>query len=169
MSYAGDREWSDQHLPEVKRIVGPMLLEPAQFEIDAKQSTDLIILAARDKRIAVRIRRPGFLPRYQYDFTVRARRDSGAETELMKMQRGFADWMFYGHARNKDGPGLAVWYVLDLDQWRYALMTERGVASAARQLIPNGDGTHFVAFDVREFGAQVVLASSITINRVNAT
>ncbi len=73
--YQPDRSWSDIFIPDIKRIVGPLLLEPASFEIDTKQATDLIILRARDQMIAARVRRPGFWDRYQYQFTIRARRD----------------------------------------------------------------------------------------------
>ena len=50
-------EWSDIFLPQIKKIVGPLLLEPASFELDASEATDLVVLKARDMRIGCRVRR----------------------------------------------------------------------------------------------------------------
>lgn len=48
MSYANDRSWSDQFIPDIQAKVGPILLSPAPFHADAQQATDLMILQARD-------------------------------------------------------------------------------------------------------------------------
>jgi hypothetical protein len=150
MSYVDDRSWSDKYLPFVKRIIGPLLLEPAALEEDNLRATDLIILKARDLRIACRIRRPGYAERYPFDFTIRCQRDSGAETEMAKLVNGFGDWFFYGHAASECF-GIDRYMVVDLAAWR-AHLIRRGWKLGKKS--SNGDGTHFMAFDVRDFAGQ---------------
>ena len=158
--YESDRCWSDRHLPEVYKIVGPLLMEPAPFELDAFESCDLTVIKAKDMRIGVRIRRPDYL-KFKNDITIRASRDSGADTELSKIMNGFGDWVFYGHSAGENDP-FAVWHLMDLDKWRYAMMTDQYTATAARSHISNGDGTHFVAFNVNKMPEGVVIASGGT-------
>jgi len=145
--YAIDREWSDVMIPQIKRIVGPYLLEEASFENDAKQATDLMILNARDKRIAARVRRNGYADQYPYEFTIRSNRDSGSKTELEKIINGFGDWMFYGHANNENK--ICRWWLIDLCAFRAGLI--RDLATIKKEKKSNGDGTHFFAFDLRSF------------------
>ena len=148
MSYSKDRQWSDQFIPCMRRLIGPYLLEPSSLEVDTKQAADLVVLHARDVTIACRVRRHGYADRYPYEFTIRSARDSGARTELEKLTDGWGDWMFYGHAA-KSSPAVERWWLIDLDAWRAALIRDRkGVAGKPQS---NGDGTHFVAFDVRRF------------------
>lgn len=101
-AYESDRRWSDKFIPAIKQIVGPRLLSVTPDEIDCKQAADLMVFTARDMKIAARVRRPGFADKYPYEFTIRARRDSGAETELSKIVNGWGDWLFYGHADAED-------------------------------------------------------------------
>lgn len=159
MNYQENRAWSDKYLPAVKRIVGPLLLEAAPLEEDTKHATDLIILKARDKRIACRIRRPVYADKYPYEFTIRSQLDSGQETELNKLVNGFGDWFFYGFATDEDDIiGIARWMVIDLSAWR-AHLIRRTINMGKKKA--NGDGTHFVAFDVRLFtGAPRVLVDA---------
>lgn len=148
--YASDRQWSDLMIPQIKQIVGPFLLEPASFELDAKQATDLMVFSARDMRIAARVRRPGYADRYPYEFTIRCKRDSGAETELSKIVNGWGDWLFYGHADTSNW--ISRWWLIDLDAFRAALIRSamNGTPLKAKDMA-NGDGTYFKAFDVRSF------------------
>jgi hypothetical protein len=148
MSYEQDRSWSDQFIPCMKRIIGPRLLEPSSVEVDTKQAADLVVFRARDVTIACRVRRHGYADRYPFEFTVRSARDSGARTELEKLTDGWGDWMFYGHAA-ASGPTITRWWLLDLSAWRSALIRDRDRIVMHKQ--SNGDGTHFVAFDVRSF------------------
>ena len=146
-SYTDDRAWSDRYIGQIKRIIGPLLLDVTPQEIDNQQASDLMIFTARDMRIAARLRRPGFADLYPYEFTIRAKRDNGAETELSKIVNGWADWMFYGHA--DDASGLDRWWLIDLDAFRAALI--RGKEKIKMGNKPNGDGTHFKWFDLRSF------------------
>lgn len=162
MSYEADRAWSDQFIPAMKQIIGPYLLEPSSVEVDTKQAADLVVFRARDVTIACRLRRPGYADRYPFEFTIRSARDSGTRTELQKLTDGWGDWMFYGHAAAQS-PDIARWFLLDLSAWRAALIRDRMAVAPRRQ--SNGDGTHFVAFDVRRFKIangckRLVIASS---------
>lgn len=146
-SYATDREWSDIMIPQIRGIVGPRLLEPAPFELDASEATDLLLFKAKDMRIAARVRRPGYADRYPFEFTIRARRESGAETEMSKIINGFGDWMFYGHADEENT--ICRWFLIDLHSFRSALIHRPPGLKYDKK--DNGDGTHFVAYDVRSF------------------
>ena len=149
--YAKDRAWSDRFIPEIKGIVGPRLLCETPDEIDKTQAADLMVFTARNVTIAARVRRPGFLERYRYEFTIRARRDSGATTELAKIVDGWGDWMLYAHAAPCE-TRLAWWWLIDLNAFRAALIRQATNGSAIRcGDKPNGDGTFFKWFDVRSF------------------
>jgi len=159
--YANDRQWSDQFIPAITQIVGPRLLIPAPFDIDAKHAADLITLTARDITIACRVRRHGYLDKYGWEFTMRCYRASGAKTELEKITDGFGHWMFYAHAlSNAPSDGFARWLLIDLVAWRAHMI--RRDKSIKRGETANGDGTHFAWFDARTFppSPPLLIASS---------
>ena len=160
MSYSADRRWSDAFIPAIKKIVGPLLLEESSFEVDTQQAADLVVMNARDKTIACRVRRSGYAERYGYEFTIRSQRDSGAKTEREKIIDGFGDWMFYGHAHT-DGMNVSRWMVVSLPALRAAIIRKQ--AAAIKQ--SNGDGTHFVAFDVRAIPESCLVATSFKMER----
>jgi len=162
MSYANDRLWSDQYLPAIRALVGPLLLGPAPLERDINEATDLIVMRARDMKIAVRLRRPGYAGRYPSQFTIRSHRASGMKTELAKIVEGWGDWLFYGHADGQTG--ISEWVLIDLHHLRASfirnpslLHTPDDVASGKRA---NGDGTSFVWFDAKFLPSHVVVAGS---------
>lgn len=166
-SYQKDRAWSDITIPHIRKIVGPLLLEPAPFELDAKQATDLLVFKARDMRIAARVRRPGYADKYPYEFTIRAHRDNGVETELSKIINGFGDWLFYGHANEANE--ICRWMVIDLNVFRSNLIKSGRQKLAGGDVFrltvnakDNGDGTKFNAYDVRTFlpAPPIIVASS---------
>ena len=70
--YTNNRNWSDRFLPEIKQLIGGYLLETAADPFDHIQATDLMMLDARDMRVAARVRRPGYAQRYPYQFTIRS-------------------------------------------------------------------------------------------------
>lgn len=149
--YATDRAFSDLFIPQIKLIVGPYLIVPADLKADIKQATDMTILIGRDMTLACRVRRPGFVERYGYQFTIRCLRDSGAETELSKVVNGFGDWMFYGFAKSQNPvDGFDRWFLIDLHAWRAHMIRRDGRILCGDK--PNkGDGTYFKWFDVRSF------------------
>lgn len=162
MSYQSDRTWSDQFIPEIRRIVGPYLLQESSFEVDANQAADLVVLKARNMTIAARIRRHGYADRYPFEFTIRSKRDSGSKTELAKLMEGWGDWMFYAHA-SKSSNLFDRWMLIDLSAWREHLLRTGYASQGWKHLAKNqsnGDGTYFVAFDVRKFPSNLLIASS---------
>jgi hypothetical protein len=142
--------------------VGPHLLIPSYLEVDTKEATDLIVLQGLDKRIAARVRRPGFALDYGWEFTIRSHRDSGAKTELAKIEEGFGDWMFYGHAAASGVHDFDRWMIINLDTWRAARM--RGAKLKTGRL-PNGDGTWFDWWDIRSFpyNPPILIAASFVL------
>jgi hypothetical protein len=111
--YETDRRWADKYMPEIKQIVADaarlrtkIVVTPADVHIDNKQATDLITgVVANKLAFASRLRRPGVFwgrnfnspTHWGLQFTIRSRRDSGVETELAKILKGFADLYLYGH------------------------------------------------------------------------
>ena len=175
MSYAEDRAWSDRYLPIMRQLIGPHLLMPSPLEVDAKQAADLIVLRGRDMTIACRVRRHGYAARYPWDITIRSKRDSGARTELEKIVEGWADWFFYGHA-SLDPGALDRWVLLDLSLFRREFIREGLRVALGKpprlgriaQAQHNGDGTHFVAFDVRRVPRETVIACSHDVPALEA-
>ncbi len=159
-TYDINRAWSDRYIPAIKGIVGPLLLEESSFDVDTKQATDLIVLNARDKMIAARVRRSKYAASFPYDFTIRSQLDSGTKTELQKIVDGFADWMFYGHA-NEKSEGFSRWMVINLAALRAALI--RGKAPCTKH--SNGDGTHFIAFDIRNLPQDCLVACNFAVQQ----
>ena len=149
--YDANRAWSDRFLPAIKDTIGKHLLEASPDPIDWHQATDLMMLDARDLRIAARVRRPGYAARYPYDFTLRSSLPSGGETELSKIVNGHGDWMFYGHA-SPSGVGLDSWWLIDLRAFRAGLIRQarngHPIRCGDKQ---NADGTTFKWFDIRSF------------------
>lgn len=160
--YDLNRHWSDQFIPDIKRLIGSHLLNVAPNSLDRLHATDLLMLDARDMRIAARVRRPGYALRYPHQFTIRSHVPSGAETELSKIVNGYGDWMFYGHS-NGAQTALEAWWLIDLRAFRAALIRH---ANGGQRLVmgdqANGDGTWFKWFDIRSFPEvpPLVLASS---------
>ena|ERR1700730_2134719 len=159
MPYREDRSWSDQFIPSIKRIVGPLLLVSAGMELDSKEATDLLVFKARDVRVAARMRAAEYAERYPFDFTIRSSRDSGVETELSKIVSGWGDWLFYGFDGGNRNP--LPWSLLDLNVFRRAINFHMaGIKTIRFQIRSNGDGTHLAAYDIRSFSPDLVVASS---------
>lgn len=160
--YSANRRWSDRFLPEIKQIVGAYLLKTAPDNEDWNNATDLMVFDAKDIRIAARVRRPGFSRRYPFQFTIRARVPSNAETELAKIVNGKGDWMFYGHSNDRQD-ALELWWLIDLDAFRAALIRQasNGCSILCGDM-RNSDGTCFKWFDIRSFPKRprLVVASS---------
>lgn len=163
MSYAVDRAYGERFIPTVTAIVGPYLLQPSPFEIDTREAADLIVLRAEPVTIGVRIRRPGY-ERFAHEFTIRSHRDNGAKTELEKIMRGWCGWFFYGHGDDGHGdPVLSRWMLVDMKVWRFALQARGYPRAKERGAIvekSNGDGTHFIACNVRKWPRYMLIAAS---------
>jgi hypothetical protein len=161
--YQHDRIYADQYIPEIQRLVRLALIkrasiEPAPFHLDVKEATDLIVMRTGELRIAARIRRPEYLARYRLQFTIRSARLLGNETELSKIEKGFADWMFYGFG----GEGkLVQWVILDLDVFRREWMGE-GREKIKYRWVSNNDRekTFLHAFQVASFSPEIIIDMS---------
>lgn len=162
MAYSINRIWLDRFIPEIRRIVGAHLLRVAPEHLDNRHATDLLMLEARDMRIAARVLRHGYASRYPYDFTIRSRLPSGNQTELAKIVDGEGDWLFYGHA-NAAKTGFDLWWLLDLRALRAGLIrhASNGYPISSGDRV-NTDGTCFKWFDIRSFPTEppLVLATS---------
>jgi hypothetical protein len=145
-TYQLDREWSDKYLHAIRLAVGPHLLTESSFATDTQRATDMVALTVQPRHIACRVRRHEYVTRYPAEFTVRAARDSGTETELSKIMDGHADWMFYGFA-SPESVGICLWYLLDLDVFRETLWT-RDFPTTRKS---NPDGTHFETYSLTTF------------------
>jgi hypothetical protein len=151
------RRKSDAYIPEIKRLIVLHLLMVTPDWIDFKHAADLMLLSTKRMTIAARVRlNVKYQNQYPYEFTLRAVIENGQETELNKILRGMANVFFYGHA-DPLRPGLfSRWWLLDLDVFRTS-MRDRTC-----QVIPNHDGTHFAAFDVRKFPPELIIDGSDT-------
>ncbi|MFN3662809.1 hypothetical protein [Yoonia sp.] len=149
-SYSVNRPCSDRILPEIRSLVGGHLLEVAADPFDMLQATDLMMLDARDIRVAARVRRPGYGNRYPNEFTIRSRVPSGAETVLSKIVNGAGDWLFYGHA-NASHTGMEAWCLIDLKAFRAGLIRQANGHYIRCGDKANHDGTWFKWFDIRSF------------------
>jgi len=161
--YIDDREWSDRFIPELRRLIGPYLLQPSTVDEDQHQATDLVVLKARDMTIACRVRRSEYRQRYIGQFTLRSRRDNGTKTEFRKIVEGWADWMFYGF-HTGTGTAIAPWYLINLTTFR-AHWIDEGWRKERRikwGTVPNGDGTWFAWFQINTFppAPPLLIASS---------
>lgn len=154
-----DWAWSDQYIPAVKRVLGPLLLEEAPLDLDTQEATDLLVFTARDMRIACRIRRADYLERFGNEFTIRYSRDNGHTTEWAKIVDGWGDWMIYGFA-DPDEPGrLARWTVIDLRALR-ACLIRNGRSSIASGVTGNGDGTTFKWIKIASLPKKAIVAAN---------
>jgi hypothetical protein len=148
--YQQDRAWESSYHTQVIEILNTLLqylatLSVAPREMDNKCATDFE-LKLMGGTVAVRLRRPDC--RYR-DLTIRAERDSGAVTELAKIQAGHAFRYFYGWTDNEGR--IKEWMLIDLDKARSAGLLEKKRTLIANKH-PDGspDGTYFIAIKRRE-------------------
>lgn len=131
---ARDWKWADQYMSKIREILllnasGIVDFSIATDEQDLEESTD-VILGTNEGKIAVRIRRDDC--RYK-DLTIRAKRASGATTELSKIKNGFAK--FYLYCWTDSNKQISDWILVDLDTVRnYGILENR-------KLIANTDKT----------------------------
>ncbi len=170
-NWTKDKKWSDLYMQHVKAILGQLLIVEASMAEDQLRNTDLIVLMAATKRIAVRIRRPEYVRDYRNDITIRLNRPGGTKTEFRKIIDGWGDLFLYGIAA-RENIRLTCWTVLDLEifrQWIRMPSEKRGKLPCEHH--ENEDGSsEFLAFDWRDFPEGVVVvrrdeAESVAIVR----
>lgn len=159
MSYESDRAWSDKFIWTMKQIIAPYLLVESSDLQDKTEASDLVVLKAKGITIACRVRRFGFADKYPNQFTIRKRRDSGAETEALKIWRGWADWMFYGHSTQEES-WIDPWWLIDLQEFRRVMRDATLRAQVKMGEQANGDGTHFQWFDITSYPHNILIANS---------
>jgi len=142
-------DYGRQFLPTIKNILGPIVFEEAPPEMDMREATDLVVLKARDMRVGCRVRRPHYWDKYGWQFTIRSQSYSGLPTELDKIIQGWGDWLFFGFQHSERSISILRWYVIDLHHFRAHLI--QGTDCCPGIDIPNGDGTCFAAWDIRNF------------------
>ena len=142
-----DKHWADKHLPEIERVIrsvaGDIIsIDVASDVADQSFATDYIVrVQAGD--IACRIRKWPHWIRH-HDFTLRSSRPSGIETELAKIQAGFARWYLYAWA--KDDLAFGAWVFVDLDRLR-----DSGLLDVQHRIIPNPNGSsNFIGLSLTE-------------------
>jgi hypothetical protein len=96
-----DKSWADRFLPTITEVLRLYFGDKAEIKIapeleDCTEATDYIVTTGK-VTIACRIRMPDC--RYR-DFTIRSWRQSGVQTELEKLRKGFADYYLYAWSRN---------------------------------------------------------------------
>lgn len=158
-----DKQWSDQLLPAIKRILGEHLLMAAPREEDIERATDLMsveLVLPSGLRVACRVRRAAQLRRdtsYGEQFTIRSKRPNGVKCELAKIVEGWGSHLFYGFA-DED---LVCWLLGDLSVFRLWFL--RYLASHGGEMpgedIPNRDGSsRFLAIPIEDLPPAFVIA-----------
>ncbi|MGB6771167.1 MAG: hypothetical protein WBF51_04100 [Candidatus Dormiibacterota bacterium] len=157
-----DFDWQRALLPMVKRIVGNYLIVEAPWDEDAHHNTDLIVLTALAKRVAVRLRRQRYEASFSNEFTLRSRRPSGTETELSKVLSGWGDYIFYGFESN-DPFELGAWTLGDLNAFRLWPSRELWFGRHPGELRSNADGSsEFRAYKISDLPDEFVVSRKAT-------
>lgn len=159
MSFNDDFDWQRGLIPEAKRILANYLIGEAPMDEDIRRNTDLIVLTMEPLRIACRFRRPDYVQRYSEQFTIRASRKNGVDTELAKVLSGWGDFLFYAFAAPDDG--FSHWLLGSLSVFR--LWHHREMLRCNGQLPGyvkrNKDGSsEFVAYRVTDLPSDFVIA-----------
>lgn len=161
-----DKDWSDQFIPEIKKILGLHLITVAPIEEDQKRNTDLITLNLGAIRVGCRVRHVygetgiNYLERYGGEFTIRLKRPTGQPTELSKIMAGWGDYFFYGFGEDKK---LHKWTLSIYDVFRrwYSMQLDKGNNPGIRK--SNADGSSdLIAFRFAVFPDDFIYAESIT-------
>ena len=124
MSWKNDKKWSDKFICKITPILGSNFIAEPPIEEDRDRNTDLIVLTMNPIRFGCRIRKNYYYNYYSNEFTIRADRPSGNETEIKKIMNGWGDYFFYGFA-NEDETDLEDWFIGDLNVLRKWLKKEK--------------------------------------------
>lgn len=145
-------------MTEIKRCLGEHLIAEPPLEEDQQHNTDLMVLRMDTIRVGCRIRKNYYYERYPDDFTIRADRPSGQQTELAKIITGWGQYLFYGFADEQEKQ-LVAWRLIDLNAfrlwWTTQLINNQGQMPGKEK--PNTDGSSsFRAFNVRTMPPAIV-------------
>jgi hypothetical protein len=159
-AWESDKQWADQFMPEVKRILGEALMCEAPMSLDTTENTDLIVVHMEPFRVGVRVRNYNkYIDRVEEwgdQITIRSKRRN-AETEFQKIMRGFGEYFFYGWGDDIQEI-LRLYALIALDPFRYWIFHE-----TARQRQPwvekkNGDGSSdFAVFNLSDLPDECIV------------
>jgi len=157
-SFANNFFWQKRFIPEIKSIMAKHIITESEHYVDCQEATDLVVLRNKISSIACRVRKYGFADRYPNEFTIRKGLASGAKTELEKINSGFCDLYFYGHA-SKNGMNIESYVVLDMDVFRETLIAadDERKKFLFRNQSKTPTGEEFIAFNVNDFSPRFLL------------
>lgn len=165
MTWKDDKHWSDQFLPEIKRILGEHLIGEPPVEEDAERNTDLIVLRMEAVRIGCRIRAAKFAGLYPDEFTIRSGRPSGVKTELTKLMEGWGDYFFYGFEGDEPGQ-LGRWFLGDMKVfrvWIFRCMVRNSGKLPGQEHFNRDNSSSFFSFCIAELPNEFVVARSVEV------
>jgi len=116
-SFNSDKRWVETFEPEIKQILGETFVSTANFERDAKEATDLIVLQMKPFTVACRVRRFLYFEKYSEEFTIRSKRPGEVKTEIQKIMEGWGDYLFYGFADETE-KSIFSYFIADLKVFR---------------------------------------------------
>lgn len=152
-TFAGDFKWQEKYYPQIERILKMnaskiVKVSIADNDADTKEATDFVV-TLKSGRIAVRIRKD--IGDKYHDLTIRSKRRSGAETELHKIKKGYADFYLYIWT---NAEVITDWWLVDINRLRTS-----GLLDIPRHETWNRDGgSAFIALvdtELERIGALV--------------
>lgn len=157
--WKNDKDISDAYLDEIKQILGLHLIGEPPVEEDQKRNTDLTVLKLNSVRVACRVRTNFYLTKNNYvnEFTIRAGRPSGVETELTKVIQGWGDYMFYGFG-DKESKKLCHWHLFDLNIFRRDFVRNLYSGIKPAHIKNKDNSSSFVVFKIKDFSDEFVIA-----------
>lgn len=139
-----DKERADRFIPEIttilkenaKHIVNIVVAPPHE---DNMQATDYII-KVESGDVACRLR---WWSKYTInkEWTIRSKRDTGTETELSKLKKGWAQWYLYGWILDNK---ISSWMLIDLNKVRETKINATHLLDFNWEMKSNRDGTYFI-------------------------
>jgi hypothetical protein len=160
MPFDNDFTWQRGLIPEIKRVCANYLIGEAPMQEDMHRNTDLIVLKLDPIRVACRLRRHRYITKYSNEFTIRAGRPSGVQTEIQKVLSGWGDYMFYGFASG-DETALAAWILGDLSVFRLWHHRQLAMGRKPWSEKPNPDGSStFYAYRLVDLPSDFTVARS---------
>lgn len=161
MNWFPNKEWSDKFIRQLKQIAGLYTIGVGNQIQDQEEGTDLIVLEGQPRRIACRVRRPKFYPKYKFDITIRALLESSSVTEFQKLMTEEEDnWKhIYIYCFTNSAEKIVGYHVIAIPpfrEWAYDLIAKGNLPVN----ISNGDGTWFKAFDVRTMPSDCIIYST---------
>lgn len=158
------KQWSDRFLPEIKGLLGQLLIDEPPVEEDQERNTDLMVLRLAAVRIGCRVRRHKHLARYGGEFTIREGRPSGAKVELTKIIEGWGDYFFYGFS-SEDEQKLVAWVLGDLSVFRLWFMrrlhSDKGKLPGIAKNNTDDRGSWFRAFNINDLPRDFVVGRQV--------